>query len=219
MGLNAAPTYPVAVWDGDSGSRDSDDNNVRAPDAKDWLRLVKELAALQTQLGLQASAEQGTPGTGVAEVTDVTGVQRTVLTLTDLAIAIGAGSTKEFGSALIFTFPQGAIKLIGVTINLVAVATADFSSTGDGDYALGSRAAADRDLTGADLTWSTDAATMTVTETASNLHDKGEVIALYDGTSTPGPVYLNLIMDNDENTGTITVNGTVTLIWANLGDY
>ena len=99
------------------------------------------------------------------------------------------------------------------------MATADFSSTGDGDYALGSRAAADRDLTGADLTWSTDAATMTVTETASNLHDKGEVIALYDGTSTPGPVYLNLIMDNDENTGTITVNGTVTLIWANLGDY
>ncbi len=218
-GLNAAPTFPVAVWDGDSGSRDSDNNNVRAPDAKDWLRLVKEIAATQAQLGLQAAAEQGTVGSSVAEVTDLTGVQRTVLTLTDVAIAIAEGSTAEYGSALIFTFPQGAIKLIGVSINLTAVATANFSGTGLGDFALGSAAASDQVLAGTDLTWSTDSAAMTVTDAGTDLEDEGEIVALYDGTSTPGPVYLNLTMDNGESTGTITVNGTITLTWANLGDY
>lgn len=217
--LSAASAYPVTAWDGDSGSRDSDNNDRRAPDWRDWARLVAELKATQEQLGLQAAAENGTVGTNVTEVTDMTGVQRTVLTLTDVAITIAEGSTVEYGSQLIYTFPQGAIKLIGVSINLTAVATANFAGTGAGDFALGSAAATDQTLAGTDLTWSTDSAAMTVTTTASDLHDQGEIVALYDGTTTPGPVYLNLTMDNGESTGTITVNGTITLIWANCGDY
>ncbi len=217
--LNAATLYPVTAWDGDSGNRDSDDNNFAAPDARDWARLVTELKATQEQLGLQAAAEKGTAGTNVAELTDMTGVQRTVLTLTDVSIAIAEGSTAEYGSQKIFTFPAGPIKLLGVSINLTAAALVNFSGTGVGDFALGSAAASDQVLAGTDLTWSTDSAAMTVTTVASDLHDQGEIIALYDGTSTPGPVYLNLTMDNGESTGTIIVNGTITLIWANLGDY
>lgn len=218
-GLNSASLYPVTAWDGDSGNRDSDNNNRAAPDYRDWARLVAEVKAVQEQLGLQAAAENGVVGTNVTELTDMTGVQRTVLTLTDVSIAIGAGSTVEFGSQLIYTFPQGAIKLIGVSINLTAAALVNFASTGDGDFALGSAAASDQTLAGTDLTWSTDSAAMTVTTVASDLHDQGEIVALYNGTTTPGPVYLNLTMDNDENTGTIVVNGTITLIWANVGDY
>ena len=44
------PSYPAAVWDGDSGNRDSDNNDFAAPDARDWLRVIAEIAATQTAL-------------------------------------------------------------------------------------------------------------------------------------------------------------------------
>lgn len=53
MALNQVPTYPTSVWDGDSGNRDSDDNNQAAPDHRDWTRMVNELAATQTELDLE----------------------------------------------------------------------------------------------------------------------------------------------------------------------
>lgn len=215
-------SYPAAVWDGDSGSRDSVDQDQRAPDYRDWDRMINELAAVQNQLGVGADADAvGTVGTDVTEVSERAGVQRTVLTLTDIAISIADGTTKEVGSALIHTFPQGAIKVLGVVVDLDLTCTgADFTVAGAGDYALGSAAATDQALTGTDLTWSTDALAITVTIVAPQaLHDQGEIVALYDGTTTPGPVYLNLAMDAGEGAGEITANGTVTLIWANVGDY
>ena len=48
--------------------------------------------------------------------------------------------------------------------------------------------------------------------------------AIFDGTTTPVDVYLNLLVDDADHdvTGTATniiVNGTITLYYANLGDY
>lgn len=222
MGLNATAAYPTSIWDGDSGSRDSDKAIFAAPDAKDWMRLINEVRAIQNQLGIGADADAvaaiGTVGTGVTEVSDRAGIQRTVLTLTNVPITITDGTTKEFGSALLHTFPTGAIKVLGVTINLTAISAEDFDIAGAGDYALGSVAATDQALTGTDVTWSTDAASCTVSTTVSDLHDQGETVALFDGT-TSAPVYLNFAMDAGEGAGVITVNGTITILWTNCGDY
>jgi hypothetical protein len=219
------PSYPTAVWDGDSGNRDSDDGVAKGPDYRDWDRVVAEVAAVQKQLGLGIDAESaaaiGVVGTSVTEVSNRGCVQQVILTLTDVAITITDGTTKEYGSALVHTFPQGAIKVLGVVVNLDLTCTgADFAVAGAGDYALGSAAATDQALTGTDLTWSTDAAAITVTIAAPlALHDTGEIVALYDGTTTPGPVYLNLAMDAGEGAGEITANGTITITFINLGDY
>jgi len=218
-------SYPTSVWDGDSGNRDSDDGNNRAPDYRDWDRLISEIAAVQSQLGLGIDAESaaaiGVVGTSVTEVSNRGCVQQVILTLTDIAITIVDGTTKEVGSALIHTFPAGATKVLGVVVDLDLTCTgADFAASGVGDYALGSAAATDQALTGTDLTWSTDSAAITVTIAAPQaLHDMGETVAIYDGTSTPGPVYLNLAMDAGEGAGEITANGTVTITFVNLGDY
>lgn len=42
-------SYPTSVWDGDSGNRDSDDGQKKAPDHRDWFRIIQEMAAVQTQ--------------------------------------------------------------------------------------------------------------------------------------------------------------------------
>lgn len=219
------PSYPTSVWDGDSENRDSDDGFQRAPDSRDWSRMIAEVASAQSQLGVGADADAvaaiGTVGTSVVEVSNRGCVQQMVLTLTDLAISIADGTTKEVGSALIHTFPAGAIKVLGVTVDLILTCTgANFAVSGAGDYALGSVAATDQALAGTDLTWSTDALAITVTIAApQTLQDQGEMVAIYDGTTTPGPVYLNLAMDAGEGAGEITANGTITITWVNLGDY
>lgn len=222
--MGSAATYPTSVWDGDSRSRDSDNGPRRAPDYHDWSRLIAELAAVQKQLGVGSDADAvaavGTVGTGVTEVSERTSVQRTVLNITDLAITITDDTTKEWGGALIHTFPAGAIKVLGVTLDLTLISAADFAGTGAGELALGSAIASDQALAGTQLTWTTDAAALTgITSVVSNHHDQGETVALYDGTSTPAPVYLNIAMTNAEGAGVVTVNGTITITWVNCGDY
>lgn len=222
--MGGAATYPTAIWDGDSVNRDSDNNNLKAPDHRDWSRVIKEVAAAQNQLGVgldaDAVAAVGTVGTDVTEISERTGVQRTVLTLTDVVVTIVDGATKATGGVLLHTLPAGAIKVLGVTMNLTAISAEDFSS-GAGDYALGSTLiAANTAIATTAQTWSTDTAACTISSVVSDLHDQGETVALHDNTdASGGKVYLNIALDLNEGAGVITVNGTITLIWTNLGDY
>lgn len=215
------PSYPTSVWDGDSGNRDSDDAPVKAPDYRDWDRMIEEVAAMQNQLGVGADADAvaaiGTVGTSVVEVSMRTSIQQMVLTLTDLAITCAEGGTKEYGSSLLHTFPQGAVKILGVTVDLVATSS-DYSSAEEGDFALGKIAATDRALTGDDVTVLA-ATALTFGSGSADLEGQGDIVAIQDGTTTPLPVYLNVAMDQGGGTGDIVVNGTVTITWCNLGDY
>ena len=214
-------SYPAEIWDGDSGNRDSDDGTVRAPDHRDWDRLMAELAAAQTQMGVGSNADAvaavGTVGTSVTEVSERATVQRTILTLTDLAITCAEGGTKEYGSSLLHTFPAGAIKVLGITLD-VTITSSDYSGVEEGDLALGEIAATDRALTGDDVTWLAAAALTfgsgTVTVTAQD-----DIVAIEDGTSSAKEIYLNLCMDQGGGTGDVVVNGTATVTWINLGDY
>ncbi len=47
MALDSAPTFPLSVWDGDSGNRDSNSGNQSGPDHRDWARAIAEIAATQ----------------------------------------------------------------------------------------------------------------------------------------------------------------------------
>lgn len=214
-------SYPASVWDGDSGSRDSDDGNQRGPDYRDWDRMIGEIAAAQKQLGVGADADAvaavGTVGTGVTEVSDRAGIQKTVLTLGSLAINCAEGSTKEYGSQKIFTFPQGAIKILGLTANL-DLASSDYSSAEEGDFALGKIAATDRALTGDDVTFLA-ATALTFGSGTAALHAQGDIVTLYDGTGTAAPVFLNIAMDQGGGVGDVVVTGTITILWCNVGDY
>ena len=214
-------SYPTSVWDGDSGSRDSDNAPVKAPDAQDYARMVEEVAAMQNQLGVGSDADAvaavGVVGTSVVETSMRTSIQQMVLTIASLAITCAEGGTREYGSSLIHTFPQGAIKILGVTADLV-ITSSDYAAVEEGDFALGKIAATDRALTGDDVTMLAETA-LTFAAGEADLEGQGDIVAIQDGTSTPLPVYLNVCMDNGSGTGDIVVNGTVTITWCNLGDY
>lgn len=215
------PSFPTAVWDGDSPNRVSENDFVMTPDPEDWGRCIAEVGAAQEKVGLGSAGE--TAGTGVIDVTDLSAVYKTVLTLTDLAIAIAEGTTtnQEFGGALVFTFPQGAIVLLGMTLDLVL--TSDNYAYNAGDLAVGEAAAVDGASPSGDaLTWLTDALATAFVAGAEVSQDQGDIVAIEDGSSTAKKVYLNLYIDDTAGApgaGEITVNGTITLIWANLGDY
>ena len=49
-------SYPTGIWDGDSPNRDSDDNPRKSPDWRDWLRVIEETAATQTQTDINIAA-------------------------------------------------------------------------------------------------------------------------------------------------------------------
>ena len=208
--------YPTSIWDGNTPNRDRSLAQKKSPNWQDWNVLTSELIAVENKLGV-GSREDGSVETGVTQVSDSSLVQKTVLSLKDISIACAEGTTKEFGSSLLFTFPKGAIKVLGVVVDLKLTST-DYSAVEEGDLALGDIAATDRALTGQDVTWLA-ATALTFATGESTVQSHGDIVAVQDGTTTPNPVYLNIAMDNDGGAGTIVVNGTITITWVNLGDY
>lgn len=206
-------SYPDSKWDGSSENRTA--GQQKSPDHRDWGRLIAEVRAIQEKLGL-GDPDSGTVGTGVTDVSD-SGVRRTVLTLADVEVSCAEGSTKEYGSSLLYTFPAGAIKVLGITVDLTLTST-DYAAVEEGDLALGEVAATDQALTGTDVTWLA-ASALTFGSGTATVQDQDDTVAVQDGTTTAEKVYLNIAMDNGGGAGDIVVNGTVTIHWCNLGDY
>lgn len=174
-----------------------------------------------------------TTGTGTASGTVVTEggagpLHYTTITFTNATVALAdATGTCAYGSANIYTLPQGNIVYVGATSNLALTK----SSTGvnvdwDGDFGIGTAAAA------ADATLSATEqnllpTTATPQAAAGATTAKGESTAsehiVIDGTSTASKVYLNLLVDDADHDVTTTpcnlvLNGTITIVWINTGD-
>ena len=98
--LDNSPTYPAAIWDGDSGNRDSDDGVQAAPDHRDWGRMIGEMQAVQrSNVGIDPDNVLNSVGT-VGTTTGVSAVERgnaamhkTIITLADVAVAMADGGT------------------------------------------------------------------------------------------------------------------------------
>lgn len=166
-------------------------------------------------------------GTGVTATEYGTGaVHKTVLTLTNVSITVTdtGGANGGQGSLKVYDFPEGVIQFLGASYNLTTLAGAG----GIGDTAalvgsLGSVAAGAGDATltstEADMIAST---TGTLTAGAGTLAKHGSLVATaFDGHTTALDAILNLAVPDAgiSSNDTVTVNGTITMVWANLGDY
>lgn len=162
-----------------------------------------------TTVGVGAPA-----GTGVACVDSLVMPHKTVLTLTNLAIAVASAAG---GSQKIYDFPEGNITVLGATFDLSTVGSGGLGATASIVGALGTvAAAADATLT------STEADVIpsqagTLVASAGTLKGESTSIKVADGTTTPVDLFLNLAQAS-AGAGTLTVSGTVTLIWHNSGD-
>ncbi len=230
-------SYPTEVWDGDSGSRDTDEGVKRGPDSNDWGRVIEEVSAIQKQLGVgadmaAAAAIGAVAGTGNTAVVDRAGVQRVVITLVDLTVAVTdeAGVVAYLGEK-IYDFPNGAILMLGVTVDLaITKSSAGVNVDWDGDVGLGT-VTADNDAT---LTATEDDIVPTTTipqavgGVVANCHAQSTAAEniVIDSTTTTGAadVFLNVLIDDLDQDVTVTpcdliFNGTITLTFVNLGDY
>lgn len=173
-----------------------------------------------------------TAGVSAVEGSDASGRQKTILTLSDVALPIVSVTTGNgVGGLKIYDMPAGWIKFEGATANLsLRIASgkqADFTdATPEGDLGIGTVAPANADSLGTDAT---DDNICTATAfTCSSYADASitlppEANLLVNGTVTPVDVYLNGLVDaadiDDGVTTEVLVSGTITMYWINLGDY
>lgn len=156
-------------------------------------------------------------------------LHRTILTCVALPISLADDAgVAQYGGVKIYTFPEGLIASLGAIISGNLTLPTPFIDAFTGVNALGSVVA----TTGASLiageaTWLQSTANATAAakvaavssvSIATQLTESGGRV--FDGTTTPAPVFLNLAIADDvahtAETGLFT--GTITILWAKVGD-
>ena len=163
-----------------------------------------------------------TPGYKIAVIARSSGAGGTTLTRTDAEVTLtdDAGNG-QYGGLLLYTFPEGLVKSLGVAVNGTLTGDVSYIATFDGSVSVGTTAVSDATFGGADEDLLADGAfTQAVDSVAAVNRVGGSAAAESDGTTTAVPVYLNFVITDDaaHATGTGLFNGTVTLTWLYLGD-
>ena len=153
---------------------------------------------------------------------------QTVLTLAALPITMR--DTEQGGGAQIYAFPAGRICRLGAIGSIAVTTTSVLADTLNAgvtcNWGVGSTtqanptvATTEQDIV--NVTAFTASATIAVAGAAANGVGAG-VLASLDGTTTAIAAFLNLAValntDIDAN-ASVTVSGTITMTWANVGDY
>jgi hypothetical protein len=169
-------------------------------------------------------------GTGVAATETGNGaVHKTVLTFTDVAIPLtDVAVTVAYGGLKVYDFPAGALLFMGASANLaVTKSSAGVNDDWDGDFGLGTVTASNNatlSSTEQDLIPSTATPQAVAgATTATGESTSTEACKVFDGTATAKDAFLNFLVDDADQdvTGTacnLIINGTITLVWSNLGD-
>lgn len=178
---------------------------------------------------IAAHTDVTTAGLTLAEYGD-TAVHKTVWTFDEVSLYITDATTAgAHGKIKLYEGPAGWIKLVGASSNL----TMDCNSTGLTDTAT-------YDIGVGTATVGTDNAALTTTETdilADAGGDLSDADGLnratmadvntsgfgtdFDGHTTAVDYFLNVAFAADDASAndTCTLNGTITIVWINLGDY
>lgn len=179
--------------------------------------------AVESQL---ATATAGAKNGSTVTATETEGiVQKTVLTLN--AVPITVRDTQQGGGVKIYDFPEGRIAFLGATGSIALTTTSVLASTlnaavtcnwGVGTVTQANATLATTEQNIIQVANVTSSATINVAGAASA--SSGAATAI-DGTTTPVDAFLNVAVasatDIDAD-ATVTVSGTVTIHWINLGD-
>lgn len=165
-------------------------------------------------------------GTGVT-VEHAQGFTKTVLTFKNTPLPlIDTAATVARCALKIFDFPEGSIVIQGASANLVLTkSAAGVNADWDGDFALGTvAAAADATLTSTEANVIPSTATPQAVAGVSSAKGRSTAALLLDGTTTAVDLYLNVLVDDADQDVTTTptnliANGTITVLWSNMGDY
>lgn len=163
-------------------------------------------------------------GSTVAEYGTGT-IHKTVITLASLSVTMtDAGAAGSHGTQKIYDFPAGNILILGGSSDLSTTAGAGGIADGAALVAAVGTAAvgtgnATLTTTEADILPSY-AGTLTAGVGIFDGESTTALIATFDGTATAKDAILNLAVPDADSSAsdTVTVSGTVTIVWINLGD-
>lgn len=181
-----------------------------------WFYNAQELEKLNGKDGVVGTGLTAVQGVVAPQVTTITVPASTSITMTD------ATTNGSHGSKKIFTLPEGNIMFLGAVTNLtIARVGIALTATAPIVAAIGSTAVATDNATllttEANIMASTSA-TLAAGVGAVNGHSTSTV--KLDGTTTPVDLYLNFAVADAGSTGNdaLTVSGTITVTYINLGD-
>lgn len=200
-------------------------------DGNSYKRTVDTLNTMLTELydggassvtsGIGAAGELGVVATEYGDAA----IHKTVLTLSGISITMTDASTAGcHGSLKVYDFPNGIIQILGSSYDLTTLAGA--GGIGDTAALVGSLGSATVSTSNATLT-TTEADLIastsgTLTAGAGTLKSYGSLVATaFDGHTTAVDAYLNLAVPDAGSSAsdTVTVSGTITIVWSNLGNY
>lgn len=177
------------------------------------------LGAIPSVTGLTVAEE----GVGI--------VRRTVLNFSSVAFALtDVASTVAYSGKKVYDFPAGNILVLGATADLsITKTSAGVNDNWDGDASVGTVTASNNatlSSTEQDIIPTTPTPQATGVGAAAVTTFKAvnaAAIAPLDGTATAIDLFLNLLVDDDDQDVTSTpaslvVNGTLVVTWINLGD-
>ena len=185
---------------------------------------VKTFAsALATSAGVGAKA-----GAGVTVVEQGDGVfHKSVFTFTAQQVTItdlGAGD-KGVGALKFYDFPEGIIYHLGQVVDLVATKEPEggIIDAFDGDFSVGTHLNTDNEITTTDKDMVAETAVGPATVGVADVIGVSTATeqVLFDGHTVPIDAHVNILIDNDSISASsyVTLDGTITLTWINLGDY
>lgn len=211
------------------------DGGVILGDASGDAITVTGTPTFATVSGITAGG--GTAATGVAAAESFPAVKKLTLTFTltganDIDVADGGKTT----GYKVFDFPEGRILIFGAVVNASITTNAAYNADANDIYYVGigtadGTQAADADLTTTEqdvipkTTIQTDTGGGANSILTSDWHSNMGTLAYanneFDGTTTPAALYVNVAVPDASNTGATThaITGTLTVTYANLGDY
>lgn len=192
-------------------------------------------ATLKTNLTVDdvvnTSGAGAAAGTGVvATEYGIGAMRKTILTFTNTPIPlVDEAGVVAYGGLKVYDMPAGVIHFMGAVANLaITKSSAGVDDAWDGDFGLGTTTAGNNNAlatTEQNLipTTATPQASSGAT-TATGASTSTEGAKVFDGHTTPMDVFLNVLVDDGDHDVTTTpcnliFNGTITLVWANIGDF
>ena len=152
-------------------------------------------------------------------------LHKTAFTLTNVAMPIvDAGANGAHGSLKLYDFPEGHIKILGGHMNLTSIVAGSGGIIDAGvlDVAVGSvtTSAANETLASTEQDIVTKKDVTLSGGSVANQASINSTDTTIDGSSTPIDAHLNVAVEatSAASNDTLTINGTVTLHWLNLGD-
>ena len=196
---------------------------------------VRQISTIDLDAQAQAGEIGGVPsavaGTVVATEYGDNIFHKTVLTCTAVPVSVADDAgVAQYGGVKVYTFPEGLICTFGAIISgaLTLGTTGTIIDAFTGKNALGSVVA----TTGATLiageaTWLQESANATASAKVAAISSVSVATQLtetagrvFDGTATPAPVFLNFAIADDAShtAGSGSFTGTITMLWAKVGD-